>query len=329
MRLAHEYCFFLHDECVRMLSEYEAADAHLISFKFLNNAERKKFEKLAKEHDVVNAMRALNRHAEVRRLIFNSITMAMVADFAHYIYEALRCLEKRKVTVALSLLRKPLLENLIYFSWMVADEDNFYTAFTSGDPVKMTPKVLGNRRKELLEKAIEKADLKGIVDAVEIISIIFDASNADGLYPYFQHAIHLITVDRIELKTSPENFNFIFKNPSDDDMYELLYSTLPTVLLYMTHLIMVLYQRVKPMEPGAKKALLFRCDNAYRLLHYEGASAVFADVFGKAFSPRFKCPVCEAQLKVTPNNVARLLLAESFRCTHCRRISPFPFSWMF
>ena len=29
LQLAHEYCFFLHDECVRLLAEYEAVRAHI------------------------------------------------------------------------------------------------------------------------------------------------------------------------------------------------------------------------------------------------------------------------------------------------------------
>jgi len=329
VRLAHEYCFFLHDEFTRMLVEYEAAKAHIVSFRFSDNTERRKFERLAKRQDAIGALRALGRHSEARRIILNTVTMAMVSDCAHHIYEALRCLEKRKVVPALNLLRKPLLDSLTYLSWMVADEDEFYTAFTSGDPTKMTQKIIGNRRKDIFEKAIEKADLKGIVNAEEIISRIFDASNHDGLYLFFQHAVHLITVERIELKTSPENFNFIFKSPADDDVYELLYATLPTVLLYMNHLILALYQRVKPMDPGARKALLFRSDNVYRFLHYEGGAAALASALGDALSPHVKCTACGTPLKVTRYNAARLLLAESFRCTCCRRISPFPLSWIF
>lgn len=329
VRLAHEYCFFLHDEFTRMLVEYEAAKAHIVSFRFTDNTEKKKFEQLARRNNAIDALRALDRHSEARRVVLNTITMAMVSDCAHHIYEALRCLEKRKVVPAFNLLRKPLLDNLTYMSWMVADEDDFYAAFTSGDPTKLTQKTIGNRRKEIFAKAIETADLKGIVDASEILSSIFDASNHDGLYLFFQHAVHLITVDRIELRTSPENFNFIFKSPTDDDVYEHLYATLPTVLLYMTHLVLALYQRAKPMDQGARKALLFRSDNGYRLLHYEGGAAAIANALGDTLSPKVKCIACGTKLKVTPHNAARLLLADSFRCTRCRRISPFPLSWVF
>lgn len=83
-----------------MLVEYEAAEAHIVSFRFSGNAERRNFERLAKRQDAIAALRALDRHSEARRVILNTITMAMVSDCAHHIYEALRCLEKRMVVVA-------------------------------------------------------------------------------------------------------------------------------------------------------------------------------------------------------------------------------------
>lgn len=329
VHLAHQYCFFLHDEIVRMLAEYEAVEAHIVRFQFSNKGQAKKFKKLAKTHDAVTALRELGLHSEARRVVLNTITVAMVSDCAHHIYESLRCFEKRKIVPAFNLLRKPLLDNMMYFSWMAADEDGFYSAFTAGDPAKINQKTIGNFRKTILEKNIKTSELAGLIEAEDLISIVFDATNPNGLYGLFQHAVHLVTVDRIEIKTSPENFNFIFKSPSDDDVYEILYAVLPMVLLYMTHVVMTLYERIKAMDVGAKKALIFRTVNGYRLLGYARGAALLADAIGSVLSHQFKCGDCDAPLKVTEHNVARLLLTDSFRCTQCRRIQPFPLSWVF
>lgn len=329
LRLAHEYCFFLHDEFARMLVEYETADASTVSFEFTSKAQNRRFRGLAKKHDVLTAMRELGLHSEARRAVLNYITMAMVSDCAHHIYESLRCFEKRKFIPGFNLLRKPLLDSMMYFSWMVADEDGFYSAFTAGDPIRLTQKMLGNRRREILASAIEKTALVDVVTVEELISIIFDAGNSDGLYGLFQHAVHLVTVERIEIKTSPENFNFIFKNPNDNDLYEVLYATLPAVLLYLSHVILALYERIKSPSPGAKEAFVFRTINAYRFLHYEGGSAALAETMGEALSPHIQCTNCSVPLKATHYNVMRLLLTESFRCTRCRQRQLFPFSWLF
>lgn len=152
-RLAHEYCFFLHDEMVRLLVEYEEAEAHVVEFKFSSAKERKQFHALSKTTDPLSVLRAVGRDSEARRVLMNTIVMAMVSDCAQHIYEALRCFEKGKIVPGFNLLRKPLLDHLVYFTWMLADEDAFHNEFTSGDPNRITQKVVGNRRRELLRSA--------------------------------------------------------------------------------------------------------------------------------------------------------------------------------
>lgn len=328
-RLAHEYCFFLHDEIARMLVEYERADAHRVKFLFSSARERKRFEALARTSDPVSVLRALGREPEARRVVMNTITMAMVSDCAHHIYEALGCFEKAKVIPGFNLLRKPLLDNLMYFTWMAADEEGFHAAFTSGDPNKITQKVLGNKRRELMQIAIDMTELSEVMRPHDLHSLLFDVANPDGLYGLFQHAVHLVTADRIEIKTSPENFNFIFSHPADPEIYRTLYASLPTVLLYLTLVVMTLYQRIQPMDQGPRSALLFRAINGYRLLLGGAYSEAVESAISEVLAPRVQCPGCKTGLKVTKSNAARLLLADCYQCTACRRKQLFPFSWMF
>lgn len=223
LRFAHEYCFFLHDAGVRLLVEYEAAGAGVVSFKFSDEAESQRYEMLSANEVVIAAMRAVGLEAETRRVILNQITMAMVSDCLHHIYEALRCLEKRKVVVALNLLRKPLTDNLLYLSWMLGDEDGFYSAFTTKSPKGITASILKGRRAEILSNALAKTDVTDVLEAEFIDRTLFEQANDSGFQKLFQHAVHLITAQRIELQTDPENFNFIFKKYTDDDLYELIY----------------------------------------------------------------------------------------------------------
>lgn len=328
LRNAHAYCYFLHDECARMLVEYETAGAHTVSFKFANKKDANKFETLTESENAVTAMRQLGLHEEARRVVLNTITLAMVSDCAHHIYEALMCLEKRKVVPAFNLLRKPLLDSLLYLSWMVAEEDNFYTAFTSGDPVKITRKMISNRRKEVLQGAIDESELTVMLSAEDIEKILFDASNASGLYKFFQHAVHLVTVERLELKTSPENFNFIFSDPFNDDVYELLYAQLPTALLYLSHVIRVLFDRMKSMDSVSRDAFTFRSIGAYLALEDHAVPIVAEQVLNRLPKP-ISCPSCNAPLKLTQNNLQRLLLNDRFRCATCRKVASYAFSWLF
>jgi hypothetical protein len=279
--------------------------------------------------NILTALRRAGYADAARRLVLNTVTMGMVSDTLHHLYEGLSCLERRKSIVALNVLRKPLLENLIYLSWIVSDEDSFYEAFSRGEPELLTSNRIGNIRKDILISSLRKTDLHSYIDSENLWAILFDSRNEVGLYGLFQHAVHLITVQRLEIRTSPENFNFIFKDPSDDDVYELIYHCLPSVILYLSSVVCELFDRIEPMEEGARTALRVRSLLGAHLLKGDKHAKAVCAQLGKTFNDRFMCPTCFAPISVTKHNACRIVMTDSFRCTHCRRVSVLPFSWFF
>lgn len=327
LRLAHEYSFFLHDECVRILCDYESAKAHVVTITFKNEDETALFNTSDSANGPIDAMRAAGYEAEARRVIINQITMAMVSDCLHHIHEALRCLEKRKIVVAANLLRKPLTDNLLYLSWMLGDEDGFYEAFSTNSPNALTSKRLKERRAQILGDALTRTRVASVIDSRFIDETLFDRRNPYGLQLLFQHAVHLITVDRIELRTSPENFNFIFANLENDDNYHAVYGALPHILLYLSHVVMGLFERMHPPEGGSMLAFEARSILGYLLLEEGDKAATVLSILGKL--PPIACDHCGQPLRITRHNAARMVLTESVRCTKCRMVQPFPLSWMF
>lgn len=329
LRLAHEYCYFLHDEGVRLLLEYEEARASVVEIKFRSRADAAAFSKRAEADDPVTALRALGYVKEAQRVVINTITLAMISDVLTHLFEALRCMERRKTVVALNLLRKPLTDSLIYLAWMLGDEDGFYTEFSAGDPDRLTHSRLGNRRLPILKAALAATGVEDYLDAEFLLSALFDPKAEGGLYRLFQHAVHLVTVQKVELRTMSENFNFIFKNPTDDDIYEGVYGVLPDVLLFLSHVILELFDRVKPMERGGRKAFEIRSTYALTLIARPEAAESARQTLAEAMDGHVFCGACEAPLILTRHNAARALLSESSRCTRCRRVQEFPFSWLF
>jgi hypothetical protein len=327
-RAAHEYCFFLHDECVRALVEYEKARAHTVSFKFKSKAHAARFGELAAANDPINAMRELGYARQARKLVLSQITMALVSDCLHHIYEALTCIKRRKIVVAFNLLRKPLKDSQLLLSWMLGDENGFYSAFTSGNPEMLSQKRLGNTRKEIFREAIAKIQMSAIFDPETLNEILYDRKSNNSFEPFFQRAVHLITVEHIELRTEAENFNFIFKNYTDPDVDEGIYRWLPYIMLYLSHVIMELFERMRPMDKGIRTAFLVRSLNAYSLATGIRVGETLSEL-EKAFDGQIRCPHCEKPIKLTRHSGLRVLMTESFRCTHCHRVQPFPFSWIF
>ncbi len=253
-----------------MLKEYGEKDAGLVTIKFQSEITVKQFQEIADTEDPVEALRKTGYPKEAKRVILNQITMAMVSDCLHHIFEGLRCLEKRKIVVALNLLRKPLKDSLIYLAWMLGDEEGFYGEFTSGDPERLTHKRLGNVRVEILSKAIEKTKINSMIDPAVLNALLFDRRHVEGLELLFQHAVHLITVQNIELRTSPQNFNFIFANPSDDDIYYAVFNVLPYILLFLSHVCVSLFNRIRTMEEGASDAFYLRSVYGFCLVEDKG-----------------------------------------------------------
>ena len=277
--------------------------------------------------DSIEALNKIGRSDESRRVIINTITMAMVSDCLHHIYEALICFEKRKFVVGFNLLRKPLLDSLPYLSWVLCREDEFYNTFMSSKPEELTQSKLGNYRSDIFSECIELLGLNDYICADELIKILFKKSDKEGLYMYLQHAVHLVTVQNIELKTQPQNFNFIFKSPLSDDVYENLYDYLPYVMLYLSQVMLNLYNRMQKMDSGAWDAFQIRSTIGY-LIASHGLSAESSGQFSKALS-KVSCKHCDAPLKLTDYNFGKIILADSFRCSACKINNPFPFSWLF
>ena len=327
-RPKHEFCFFLHDECVRAFKEYAETDAYSVKVEFKRTTDANRFAEIADGSDTIEALQKLGYDNAARKVILNTVTMAMVSDCLLHIYEALTCLERRKVVVALNLLRKPLKDSLLYLMWMYSNPDEFYDEFMKGKPEELSQTKLGNIREDLFSDAIRKLDAHSIFDAQSLNEIIFNRKNPDSLEGYFQHAVHLITVKYDVTRTAPQNFNFIFKSPEDDDIYETIYRYLPYILCFLSYLIIELLDEVGSMDKGAKLAFRTRALLGMYLIE-ETEYSYSIQILRDTFRDDMVCPNCRSNLKITRYNALKILLTETFRCTNCRQIHSFPFSYLF
>lgn len=327
LRVAHEFCFFVHDECVRALVEYENAEAHVEPIRFRKKSDRAQFEKITTTADAIDALRKLGYHCEAKKIILNTITMAMISDCLHHVYESLICFEKRKSIVGFNILRKPLKESLLYLAWMYGDQDEFYDNFTKGDAKYLSQSTIGHRRMEIFSRAIRTLEYGNIFDSETIEDVIYSRQSKAGFELFFQHAVHLITVRHIELKTTEENFNFIFKNPLDDDIYDLLYENLPYILLFMAHIMVAIFDRMKKMDCTSKILFYARTAFLFNLITASDKGQVLTSIRDIISQP-LHCLSCFHESSITEYNAARILAMSEFRCANCRRINPFiPFSY--
>ena len=322
LRVAHEFCFFVHDQCVSTLVEYENSKAHIETIRFRKKSDGPMFEKIATTTDTIGALRELGYHREAKKVIMNTIAMAMISDCMHHVYESLICFEKRKTVVGFNILRKPLKESLLYLAWMYGNQDEFYEKFTKGDAKYLSQSIIGSRREKIFSYAINELEYGNLFDPKAVLNIIYSRKNDAGFELFFQHAVHLVTVRHVELKTAEENFNFIFKGPFDDDFYDLLYKNLPYLLLLMAHIVIGIFDRMKKMDPISKILFDTRTILLYNLITALDKNRVLTSVRDIVSKP-LRCFSCFHESAITEYNAARMLAMSEFRCSNCRKINPF------
>lgn len=155
--------------------------------------------------------------------------------------------------------------------------------------------------------------------------LIYDRRFNNGFERAFEHAVHLITIERLELRTTPQNFNFIFKSFADDDTYDALYTWAPYLLFFLAHVILGLFDRMQKMDEGVKTAFAVRSLFAFMLSKGGAEEKATLNELNRMLAD-VTCKHCKAPLKVTPHNAGKILLTDSFRCAACRRENLLAFS---
>jgi hypothetical protein len=324
-RARHEFCFYLHDIMVGLLKEAEAHRVATVKYVFRDEVEKNAFKE---RNDPLAFFIENGRRDIAKQVALNQVSLALYADLLHFVCEALKALEKRKFTVAFTLLRKPLKQSLMFATWMRADDEDFFTQFERSPADHMEEKNLPKERQiELLERAIACIENPNLFNANLIYSIIFDKNSETGLAPLFDKATHLVTSRGRYMRTEELNFNFIFKNPQDNDIYETVYLGLGYVLMYLVLLQVSLYSRMCTVEKSFCDWVLLTSLGSYPSLFTKGRSPL-VDMLNDNLTEFLICPHCRTPVKIRKSEAARFFITENLRCLHCSNDHHFPLFWL-
>ena len=325
-RAAHEFCFYLHDKLLEMLAEYDlnrVQDTVIDAFKSAIVGHEDKFGDL----NLLEFMKENELIEPYKHHLISHTVIALTADMLHFIYEALMCLEKRKFSVAFSLLRKPLKEHLFFLSWILADEDDFISRFESNNYISFKG-VTKDVRIEIIDKAIKKLHIEDAFDAETIWNFVYSKTYSNGFEPTWQRATHLTTSQGELLKTEDYSLNFIFENAFDDYYYEFLSSKLPYIFLFITQVTLESFNRIHPINEKTTWHLIITMMGCYEALFLDGRSLTITRMLQKQLGALLNCIHCESKLKIKKSNAAQLYLHESFICENCGLRSDLPLYWL-
>jgi len=328
----HEFCFFLHDQMLQLLRQYEGSDIHNIVVKAFEGV-LSEMEFPATENEVeVDFLDLLKKHGMVKQYkhhIVSHVVLALTADLLNFLYEALACFEKRKFAVGFSLLRKPLKENLLFLAWLLGNEDDFIARFER-DTYTTLNGMSPERREQLLSDAIQRLATKEGFASDLLEAMIFSKTHERSFEPVWQRATHLITSQGALLRTEDLNLNFIFHDVGSDGFFDLLYSNLPFVMLFAIQLSLECFSRIVPANELTTSHLILSSMGAYEsLFGAKGKRKVgVTSTLRRALGSFMKCVHCGAPYRLTKDNAVAMYLRETLQCGKCRLAAPFPLYWL-
>lgn len=323
---AHEFCFYLHDQMVQMLVQYEASGAH----RWVMNAFKKVVADLNAEHIDIDLFQFMKQHGllqQYKHHLVSHLTLALTSDLLHFLYEALTCFEKRKFTVGFALLRKPLKENLLFLSWLLTDSDDFIARFENNTATELNG-IKPEKRIQIFSGAIDRLATKEMFAADLLHDIIFSKLHDKSFEPIWQRATHLITSQGTLLRTEDLNINFIFHDSGSDDFYDLLYANLPYVLVYTIQVALECFSQILRANEQTVSHLILSTMGCYESLFLYGRKQHVARLLAKNLRPFLNCLHCGTPLRLTRENAAKMYLKETLTCRKCGLASPFPLYWL-
>lgn len=323
-QIAHEFCFRLHDlmaDLIVNMSQSEKSHIHCT----LDNEED--IEIFKSGIHPLDFLATTGREEMECRIVINHTSLAIYSDMMHFIFGALSAFEKRKFSVAFNLLRKPFKEGLLLVSWMCGREEDFFQKLKSDprssfDPGKLSP----DRRKEILKAAAERARCSHLVPVDHINSIIYDRKIPHGLASIFDKSTHYITNNK-SIATENYNINMIFKNPIDNDIYDIFYREISYILFFLHMIQIEIYSRMENIRENYVNWLICTTMALFEIIFVPGRSAMLR-MINREFGQFFLCPHCKSIFKLKKSMAARFFMLEMIECKECGIIHHFPFHWL-
>lgn len=323
---AHEFCIHLHDQILRLLVEYEQSGAH----HWVATAFEKVLHDSGGQDADVDMLQFLKEHGLVRPYqhhIVSHLVLGLTSDMLHFLYEALMCFEKRKFAVGFALLRKPLKENLLFLAWLLGDEHDFISRFEKDNYTTLNG-LTPERRQKIFERSIARLATKTLFSPDLLEAMIFSKSHDNSFEPIWQRASHLITSQGSRLRTEDLNINFIFHDAGSDNLFEVLYSSLPYVLIYAVQVALQCFATILQTNEHTTSHLILTSMGSYECLFDDKPKDGVTAMLGKALRGFLKCVHCSQPLRLTRPNAINMYLRETLTCHKCNLASPFPLYWL-
>lgn len=322
---SHDFCFFLHDQMVNIIKNGEEARIFHNTIQFETEKEAREFGAL-KGEDLLDWLRATGRSADADVFLKKQLIAALLSDYLHFVYEGLKCSEKKMLSVAFALFRKPFRENLKYMEWLLADEPGFLQRFEKGGRrrFEFPAETRQEDTVEIIRRAAEKTRYGTWHDPESMYELRYDKSRF-GLDAYWNMATHL-HIDHQHIETEAGNFNFVFSNDDDTHaQWETLYSVVPVILFHSLQVVEAIVHSFARLADDSWMIDQMRTDIGLSFWLVDHAEADEWDGLREALLGNYKeveivCSSCQGGIRFDEPNLRGLYERTAVTCRICGHV---------
>jgi hypothetical protein len=168
--------------------------------------------KLGKNEHILDFLLRTQRTDDHNKVIKSNILISLLIDSSYFLFEALEASLRKRLTVCMALLRKPLVYNLIVLLRLIF-EKGFVDRFNN-DPSFDPARISREDRVELIKMSL-KLMLLVPFTTEEIDDWIFNKDNPESVINLSDMALHLTTSRNATILTGAQNFNFVFSGQEE------------------------------------------------------------------------------------------------------------------
>ncbi|OJF71707.1 hypothetical protein A9Q68_06885 [Streptococcus bovimastitidis] len=322
-RKRHQLMLYLYDILVDILVKADKYKLSSLSFRYTDEIDEKSdiFDELERQKDIDISEKVFVPH------IFFSI----LRDLNYYLFESLSCIERGKVTVAFSLARKPLQDNLFYLSWILVQPLEFLGKVQYGSPKEYDVSDLKGKKdftidlfskaKVLVQSRNTALDfIQELVNPELLYDVIYNRKAENSLTSAFDKSIHLVTRNQ-NYPTEKRNLNFIFADDEIwDDFWNLYYEKIPYVLLYLVEVIVAIFEKYVDIDKKTSEFNRYIRNLKIILALSEDDNKELENIFDLIFSSdhlSMTCDGCGKQFEFNTSLVNEIREDNLYTCQKC------------
>jgi hypothetical protein len=324
----HKYCLLIHDILADIMVTGEKYRLFDVRLKFNSTDETESIADKSGE-ELFEWLENNGYKLTVYEIYYKQIFVALLSDYCHFIFEALRASKRGKLSVTYSLLRKPLKENLFYFEWLLAYPREFISNFDSGaiQTLELSRNVNKEKKIDIIKSAMGNTIKKEFIPAEFIYEIRYKKSVEYGLERSWQKATHLITTFD-SIKTDAKNFNFVFSGDREKkSQWSYLYFILPLLLFYSLQIIESIFLNIVDVDRRHHNFMRLKTIIGF-IMCYNRPNV--KDVYNKLnidFTKLFKeknynCPFCKGIIDIAQIDLLKQIYEYSgIKCYKCNNVT--------